>query len=38
MGLVAFGPVAALGPTTYVLWHNLWNAFQLARKGRVRAG
>jgi BASS family bile acid:Na+ symporter len=25
------GPLVALGPTTYVLWHNLWNAAQLAR-------
>lgn len=24
-------PVAALGPTFYVLWHNLWNAWQLHR-------
>ena len=22
-------PLAAMGPTFYVLWHNLWNAFQL---------
>ena len=25
------GPLVALGPTTYVLWHNLWNAAQLAK-------
>ncbi len=24
-------PLVALGPTIYVLWHNLWNAAQLAR-------
>ena len=24
-------PVAALGPTIYVLWHNSWNALQLQR-------
>lgn len=24
-------PVIALGPTFYVLWHNLWNAWQLHR-------
>ena len=23
------GPLAALGPTFYVLWHNLWNAVQM---------
>ena len=23
------GPLAALGPTFYVLWHNLWNAAQI---------
>ena len=27
---LCFGtPQAALGPTFYVLWHNLWNAFQM---------
>lgn len=37
LGLASFGPVAALGPASYVLWHNLWNAFQMARAGsRVR--
>ncbi len=25
------GPIAVLGPTFYVLWHNLWNAVQLYR-------
>ncbi len=25
------GPIAVLGPTFYVLWHNLWNAYQLYR-------
>ncbi len=24
-------PLVALGPTTYVLWHNLWNSWQLYR-------
>ena len=24
-------PEAALGPASYVLWHNLWNAFQMYR-------
>ncbi len=27
-------PIASLGPTFYVLWHNLWNAWQLNRAGR----
>ena len=36
MGLSAFGPVAALGPACYVLWHNLWNAFQMAARDRLR--
>lgn len=33
LGLAACGPIAALGPAFYVLWHNLWNGFQL---GRIR--
>lgn len=24
-------PIVALGPTLYVLWHNIWNAYQLYR-------
>lgn len=29
---LSFGtPVSALGPVFYVLWHNLWNAFQMFR-------
>jgi len=32
LGLSVFGPVPALGPAFYVLWHNLWNASQMARK------
>lgn len=27
-------PVAALGPTFYVLWHNLWNSWQMYRAAR----
>jgi BASS family bile acid:Na+ symporter len=27
-------PLVALGPTCYVLWHNLWNSFQLYRARR----
>jgi BASS family bile acid:Na+ symporter len=36
LGLSAFGPVPALGPAFYVLWHNIWNAFLMARS-RVRS-
>lgn len=32
LGLAACGPIAALGPAFYVLWHNLWNGFQLGRR------
>lgn len=32
LGLVAAGPVAALGPASYVLWHNVWNGIQLSRR------
>jgi len=28
------GPLVALGPTFYVLWHNLWNSWQLHREAR----
>lgn len=28
------GPVAAMGPTFYVLWHNLWNSIQMYRTAR----
>ena len=29
---LSFGtPASALGPVFYVLWHNLWNAFQMFR-------
>jgi BASS family bile acid:Na+ symporter len=27
-------PLVALGPTCYVLWHNLWNSWQLQQAGR----
>lgn len=27
-------PLVALGPTFYVVWHNLWNSWQLHRAGR----
>ncbi|MBO4632344.1 MAG: hypothetical protein J5858_10510, partial [Lentisphaeria bacterium] len=29
LALTFSGPLAALGPTFYVLWHNLWNGMQL---------
>lgn len=32
--LVCTGPAAALVPICYILCHNLWNAGQLARRGR----
>lgn len=28
-------PLVALGPTCYVLWHNLWNSWQLHRQHRL---
>ena len=31
LALTYASPIAALGPTFYVLWHNLWNAWQLYR-------
>lgn len=32
MALSCANPVVALGPTCYVLWHNLWNAAQMLRQ------
>lgn len=37
LGLASFGPVAALGPAWYVLWHNLWNAFQMVSRSDRRS-
>lgn len=34
LALAYAGPVAALGPTCYVIWHNLWNSWQLHRASR----
>lgn len=34
IGLSVAGPVAALGPASYVVWHNLWNGIQLSRRRR----
>lgn len=30
-------PLIALGPTFYVIWHNLWNSWQLHRAGLAEA-
>ncbi len=29
LALTYANPLVALGPTCYVLWHNLWNSWQL---------
>lgn len=31
LALAHAGPIVALGPTCYVIWHNLWNSWQLHR-------
>ncbi len=31
-------PLVALGPTCYVLWHNLWNSWQLHQGSRRESG
>ncbi len=40
LALAYASPLAALGPTFYILWHNSWNAWQLhrrdQRKKRIR--
>ncbi|MES2694959.1 MAG: hypothetical protein V4773_15920 [Verrucomicrobiota bacterium] len=36
LALAYAGPIAALGPTCYVIWHNLWNSWQLHRASRAR--
>ena len=38
LALAYASPLVALGPTCYVLWHNLWNSWQLHRAGRTRPG
>jgi BASS family bile acid:Na+ symporter len=35
LALTYASPVVALGPTCYVIWHNLWNSWQLHRASRV---
>ncbi len=37
LALTYANPLAALGPTCYVLWHNLWNSWQLHRQARSEA-
>lgn len=31
LALAYAGPIVALGPTCYVVWHNLWNSWQIHR-------
>jgi BASS family bile acid:Na+ symporter len=35
LALAYASPVVALGPTCYVIWHNLWNSWQLHRAARM---
>jgi len=35
LALTYASPLIALGPTAYVLWHNLWNSWQIHRAGLV---
>ena len=35
LALTFASPLVALGPTFYVLWHNLWNSWQLHRQHRL---
>lgn len=35
LALTYASPLVALGPTCYVLWHNLWNSWQLHRQARA---
>ena len=35
LALTYASPLVALGPTCYVLWHNLWNSWQLHQAGKV---
>lgn len=36
LALAYASPLVALGPTSYVIWHNLWNSWQLHRAARAR--
>jgi len=35
LALAYASPLVALGPTCYILWHNLWNSWQLHRASRA---
>jgi BASS family bile acid:Na+ symporter len=35
LALTFSSPLVAFGPTCYVLWHNLWNSWQLQRQARA---
>lgn len=37
LALAYASPLVALGPTCYVLWHNLWNSLQLHQQARAEA-
>ena len=37
LALTYASPLVALGPTCYVIWHNLWNSWQLHRAHRAEA-
>lgn len=37
LALTYASPLVALGPTCYVIWHNLWNSWQLHQAGRRAA-
>lgn len=37
LALTYASPLVALGPTSYVIWHNLWNSWQLHLAGRRSA-
>ena len=37
LALTYASPLVAFGPTCYVLWHNLWNSWQLHRQARTEA-
>lgn len=38
LALTYASPLVALGPTCYVIWHNLWNSWQLHVASRNEAG
>jgi BASS family bile acid:Na+ symporter len=38
LALAYASPLVALGPTCYVIWHNLWNSWQLHRASRAAPG